>query len=140
MYRGSWVLHLNCTPDAQHQRGCEFTLVFFLFAAHVPAEHITIGMQLLSSLLLLGGGAFLSAHGPQLVSACAAYVGEVVERGLLLMLPPMDLLLVAAPQQAAPMMLHFMQVCQGPRGLGSRSVLTAVFFNLLPSCPQSLCL
>lgn len=77
----------------------------------MSAEHISIGMQLLSSLLLLGGGAFLSAHGPPLVSACAAYVGEVVERGLLLMLPVMDLLLVAAPQQAAPLMLQFMQVC-----------------------------
>lgn len=75
------------------------------------AEHIQIGMQLLTSLLLLGGGPFLSTYGPQLLAACAAYVGEVVERGLLLMLPPMDLLLVAAPQQAAPLLLPFMQVC-----------------------------
>jgi hypothetical protein len=67
-------------------------------------------MQLLSSLLLLGGGPFLSTYGPQLMSACTAYVGEVVERGLLLMLPPVDLLLVAAPQQAAPLVLPFMQV------------------------------
>ncbi len=71
-------------------------------------------MQLLSSLLLLGGSAFLSSQGPQLVTACAAYVGEVVERGLLLMLPPMDLLLVAAPHQAAPLMLEFMPVCKHP--------------------------
>lgn len=74
------------------------------------AEHINIGTQLLSSLLLLGGGPFLSTYGPQLVSVCTAYVGEVVERGLLLMLPPVDLLLVAAPQQAAPLLLPFMQV------------------------------
>jgi hypothetical protein len=74
-------------------------------------EHIYIGMQLFSSLLLLGGVPFLSSYGPQLVSACTAYVGEVVERGVLLMLPPVDLLLVAAPQQAAPLVLPFMQVC-----------------------------
>lgn len=67
-------------------------------------------MQLFSSLLMLGGGAFLSAYGPQLLSACTAYLGNVVERGMLLMFPPMDLLLVAAPQQAAPMLLPFLQV------------------------------
>lgn len=78
--------------------------------AFLPAEHIYVGMQLLSSLLLLGGGPFLSTYGPQLMSACTAYVGEVVERGLLLMLPPVDLLMVAAPQQAAPLVLPFMQV------------------------------
>jgi hypothetical protein len=38
------------------------------------------------------------------------YVGEVVERGMLLLLPPIDLLLVALPQQAAPLVLPFMQV------------------------------
>jgi hypothetical protein len=67
-------------------------------------------MQLLSSLLLLGGQPFLTTYGPQLLAACAAYVGEVVERGLLLLLPPIDLLLVAAAQQAAPLVLLFMQV------------------------------
>lgn len=95
------------------------------------AEHICIGMQLLSSLLLLGGGAFLSAQGPPLLSACAVYVGEVVERGLLLMLPPMDLLLVAAPQQAAPLLQDFMQVCcpclAAARGQGQCVVLAAAF-------------
>jgi hypothetical protein len=68
-------------------------------------------MQLLTSLLLLGGGAFLASYGPHLLAACTAYVGEVVDRGLLLMLPPMDLLLVAAPQQSAAMLLPFMEVC-----------------------------
>lgn len=77
-------------------------------------------MQLLSSLLLLGGGPFLSTYGPQLMSACTAYVGEVVERGLLLMLPPVDLLLVAAPQQAAPLVLPFMQVGGWVGGWGRR--------------------
>lgn len=92
----------DCGPV--YLRGCTFSV------SAQTAEHIYIGMQLLSSLLLLGGGSFLSAYGPQLMSACAAYVGEVVERGLLLMLPPVDLLLVAAPQQAAPLVLPFMQV------------------------------
>jgi hypothetical protein len=81
----------------------------WLFAA-VPAEHISLGMQLLSSLIMLGGPSFLAAYGPQLLGACTAYVGEVVERGVLLLLPPVDLLLVAAPQQAAPLVLPFMQV------------------------------
>lgn len=67
-------------------------------------------MQLLSSLIMLGGPSFLTAYGQQLLGACAAYVGEVVERGMLLLLPPIDLLLVAAPQQAAPLVLPFMQV------------------------------
>lgn len=75
----------------------------------VSAEHIYLGMQIISSLLLLGGAPFLATYGPQLIAACTAYVGEVVERGLLLMLPPMDILLVAAPQQAAPMIQPFMQ-------------------------------
>lgn len=73
------------------------------------AEHIYLGMQILSSLLMLGGAQFLATYGPQLLAACTAYVGEVVERGLLLMLPPMDLILIAAPQEAAPLMIPFMQ-------------------------------
>jgi hypothetical protein len=67
-------------------------------------------MQLLSSLIMLGGPSFLAAFGQQLLGAVAGYVGEVVERGMLLLLPPVDLLLVAAPQQAAPLLLQFMQV------------------------------
>jgi hypothetical protein len=78
-------------------------------------------MQLLSSLLLLGGAPFLADHGPALLSAAAGLVGEVVERGHLLLLPPVDLLLVAAPQQAAPLLLPFMQVrARGGRGGGGR--------------------
>lgn len=52
----------------------------------------------------------MATYGPQLLAACTAYVGEVVERGMLLMLPPLDLLLVAAPQQATPLLLPFLQV------------------------------
>jgi hypothetical protein len=67
-------------------------------------------MQLLTSLLLLGGGPLLAVYGHQLMEAMAGYVGEVVERGLLLLLPPLDLLLVAAPDQAAPLVVPVLQV------------------------------
>jgi hypothetical protein len=76
----------------------------------LSAEHISLGMQLMSSLIMLGGPSFLAAYGQQLLGACTAYVGEVVERGMLLLLPPVDLLLVALPQQAEPLVLPFMQV------------------------------
>eukprot|EP00878_Enallax_costatus_P033052 GHUV01036429.1.p1 GENE.GHUV01036429.1~~GHUV01036429.1.p1 ORF type:complete len:379 (+),score=66.51 GHUV01036429.1:725-1861(+) len=119
MYRASgvWIKHarhalllqnsaarlLDVMPRSFETLGLSHTVSIF------HAEHIYLGMQIISSLLLLGGALFLATYGPQLIAACTAYVGEVVERGLLLMLPPMDILLIAAPQQAAPMIQPFMQ-------------------------------
>ncbi|WIA20394.1 hypothetical protein OEZ85_004815 [Tetradesmus obliquus] len=105
-------------------------------------EHISLGMQLLSSLIMLGGPSFLTAYGQQLLGACAAYVGEVVERGMLLLLPPIDLLLVAAPQQAAPLVLPFMQRLLGLRLAGSESAVVvanslALFARLLLQHPAA---
>ncbi|WIA40697.1 hypothetical protein OEZ86_004393 [Tetradesmus obliquus] len=105
-------------------------------------EHISLGMQLLSSLIMLGGPSFLTAYGQQLLGACAAYVGEVVERGMLLLLPPIDLLLVAAPQQAAPLVLPFMQRLLGLLLAGSESAVVvanslALFARLLLQHPAA---
>eukprot|EP00879_Flechtneria_rotunda_P025885 GHRR01027540.1.p1 GENE.GHRR01027540.1~~GHRR01027540.1.p1 ORF type:complete len:987 (+),score=414.93 GHRR01027540.1:174-3134(+) len=104
----------------------------------LSTEHIAMGMQLFTSLLLLGGAPFLATYGSQLMSACTAYVGEVVERGLLLMLPPVDLLLVAAPEQAAFVVLPFMQV--GVQHTGGCRTLTDLP-NVCPSaCKLGKCL
>lgn len=50
--------------------------------------------------MLLGGAPFLQQAGPDISSMLAGYIGNVNERGTLLLLPPLDLLLVLFPADA----------------------------------------
>ncbi|KAF6254078.1 hypothetical protein COO60DRAFT_1642619 [Scenedesmus sp. NREL 46B-D3] len=91
---------------------------------------------------MAGGAIVLAAYGQQLLGACTAYVGEVVERGMLLLLPPLDLLLVALPQQAAPLVLPFMQRLLGLLLAGKESAVVvanslALFARLLLQHPAA---
>jgi hypothetical protein len=65
---------------------------------------VRAGLQVVSSLVLLGGAPFLQQHGPALAAALASYVGAVNERGILLLLPPIDLMLVLFPSDAPPLL------------------------------------
>jgi hypothetical protein len=57
-------------------------------------------MSIISSCVLLGGAPYLQRWGADLVSALGAYMGNVRERGALLLLPPLDLVLQTFPQEA----------------------------------------
>ncbi len=73
------------------------------------SEHIRAGLQTITSLILLGGAPFLQQHGGDLAQLLAGYVGTVNERGMLLLLPPLDLLLVMFPADAPALLAPALQ-------------------------------
>jgi len=64
-------------------------------------EHIQLGMQVLSSLVLLGGQPLLQRYGQEVSSIFLNFLGNVSERGMLLLFPVLDLIVSVAPQAAA---------------------------------------
>lgn len=74
-------------------------------------------MQLFSSLLLLGGAPYLAQWGPGLAEVLVGYLGNVKARGMLLMLPVMDQVLVCSPQEGAAVLAAPLQVGAEPHDL-----------------------
>jgi len=70
---------------------------------------VRAGLQIVSSLVLLGGAPFLQQHGPDLAALLAGYIGTVNERGTLLLLPPVDLLLLLFPADAPALLAPALQ-------------------------------
>lgn len=70
-------------------------------------------MAITTSCIMLGGAPFLAHYGQPLLGALAGYMGAVRERGMLLLLPPMDLLLVLFPQEGAALLMPALQVGGG---------------------------
>ena len=56
-------------------------------------EHIAVGMRIAASCVLLGGAPFLQAYGGLLVRALTGFVGNVKERGMLTLLPALEVVL-----------------------------------------------
>jgi hypothetical protein len=76
---------------------------------HPREEHVRAGLQIVSSLVLLGGAPFLQQYGADLAALLAGYIGTVNERGTLLLLPPLDLLLTLYPTAAPPLLAPALQ-------------------------------
>ena len=80
------------------------------FPAVAAAEYIALGMQIFCSLILLGGAHFLTQYGTAIASVLSSLLGQVKERGMLMMMPVMDLLLVSYPQEGAQLLAQPLQV------------------------------
>lgn len=62
------------------------------------AEHIQTATQIITSCVLLGGPDFMSRHAATIVGILCILLGNVKERGMLLLLPVMGLLLCSYPE------------------------------------------
>lgn len=67
-------------------------------------EHIQPAMQIATSCILLGGTDFLQQHGQNLTRMLSGLIGNVKERGMLLIIPVVELVLQVAPQQGPAML------------------------------------
>ena len=93
-----WLVALRNAPAPHPALAEPFPLLVRAMAA--STEHIRVGLQILTSLVLLGGAGFLRQAGGDVAALLANYVGAVNERGTLLLLPPLDLLLALFPGDA----------------------------------------
>lgn len=91
-----WLVALRHAP-APHP-GLLAPLGHLLNAMERSTEHVAVGTRLISSCVLLGGGEVLAAHGQGIVSVLTGYVGNVKDRGMLCLLPVMDLIVQLFPQ------------------------------------------
>jgi hypothetical protein len=68
-----------------------------LFWCARETEHVQVCMHITTSCVLLGGASFLQKHGAGLAGMLGALLGMLKERGTLLLLGPMEVLLQAQP-------------------------------------------
>jgi len=73
-------------------------------------------MSIIPSCILLGGASFLATHGVSLAEGVETYMGNVRERGMLLLMPPLDLILMAFPQEGAVLLMPALQVMSAKGG------------------------
>ncbi|GBF94095.1 hypothetical protein Rsub_07082 [Raphidocelis subcapitata] len=102
-----WLVALRNAPRQEPALLAPFPLLLQAMAA--STEHVRAGMQIISSLVLLGGAPFLRQHGADLAGLLAGYMGAVNERGTLLLLPPLDLLLMLFPADAPSLLAPALQ-------------------------------
>ena len=76
---------------------------------HLRAEHIAVCSAVVQSCILLGGAEFLSAHGKTLVDMLCKLLGNVNERGMLLLLHVMALMLCMRPEHMPGVMQRALQ-------------------------------
>ncbi|KAG2446835.1 hypothetical protein HYH02_008395 [Chlamydomonas schloesseri] len=111
--------------------------------AESSTEQLPAVMSILTSAALLAGPALWAAAGGHVVSVFMAVVGNVSERGMLLVFPALEQMLQAAPQAAAaglqPVLLRLLGLLFG--GKESGLVVTnalPVLGRLLLAAPQQL--
>uniref|UniRef100_A0A061R0T2 Importin-11-like isoform x1 n=1 Tax=Tetraselmis sp. GSL018 TaxID=582737 RepID=A0A061R0T2_9CHLO len=63
-------------------------------------EHIQSACSIMVSAILLGGASFLQQHGAPLLAIITDALGAVNERGMLLLLPVVETIIVGFPQEA----------------------------------------
>jgi hypothetical protein len=92
-----WLVALRHAP-APHP-GLLAPLPHLLAALRASTEHAGLGMRCAASAVLLGGRGALAAQGQgaALVAVLEGYVGNVKERGMLALLPVLELLVQAFP-------------------------------------------
>lgn len=105
-------------------------------------EHIAFCMQALTSLALLDAPGLLGSHGPEVAAIFGSVWGAVNERGMLVTLPPADVLLTAAPAAASGALLGPLAKLLGLLLAGSEGELVAanalaLFARLLLASPPA---
>lgn len=63
-------------------------------------EKVQVGMQIITSCVLLAGPTFLQLHGASVVSIITALMGQLNERGMCVLLPVVELLVQCYPNEA----------------------------------------
>ena len=71
----------------------------------VLAEQIRSATQIIVSLSLLGGRDFLAVHGQTLVEALTPLIGHLTERGMLMLLPVLEVIIQVVPAEG-PLLLQ----------------------------------
>lgn len=71
------------------------------------AEHVRSAACIMLSLVLLGGRDFLMVHGQSLADILSSLIGKLTERGMLLLLPIMSVIIQIVPEEGP-------QLLEGP--------------------------
>ncbi|CAL8468538.1 g8078 [Coccomyxa elongata] len=97
-----WLIALRNAPEPQP----ELLNIFPNLAVVMErsTEHIQTAIQIITSCVLLGGPSFMDKHAATIVGILCTLLGNVKERGMLLLLPVMALLLCAYPEQVPGVM------------------------------------
>ena len=90
-----WLVALRHAPTPNS--GLLAPLPHLLSAMETSTEHIAVGSRILTSCLLMDGREILTAHGSRIASVLAGFIGNVKERGMLCLLPVIDLIVQIFP-------------------------------------------
>lgn len=85
-----------------------------MVGTYLDAEHIQTASEIVTSCILLGGADFMNQHAVAVVEMLRSLLGNVKERGMLLLMPVMSLMLAAYPEHAPvvmrPALLRLLQL------------------------------
>ena len=103
-----WLVALHHAPT--YHPGLLAPLPHLLAIMEHSTEHIAVGGRLLLSCIYLNAGEVLAAHGARIAALLAGFIGNVKDRGMLCLLPIMDLIIQLFPAEgpsllAAPLQL-----------------------------------
>ncbi len=93
--------HQRCAPQCWSVPAYSVVClhVWLIYDTLMCAEHVQTAIQIITSCVLLGGPSFMDKHAATIVGILCTLLGNVKERGMLLLLPVMGLLLCAYPEQ-----------------------------------------
>jgi hypothetical protein len=94
----TWLVALRHAPSPHP--GLLAPLSHLFAAMETSTEYIAVGTRALTSCLLLNAAEVLTAHGPRLLGVLTSLIGNVKDRGMLCLLPVIDTILQAFPEQA----------------------------------------
>eukprot|EP00850_Spirogloea_muscicola_P012417 SM000080S22932 [mRNA] locus=s80:226582:234777:+ [translate_table: standard] len=102
-----WLVTLRNAPTMVPQ-------ILSLFSHLVPVmernfDHLQVAMKITESYILLGGADFLHHHAAGVVSILELVIGNVKEKGSLVTLPVVDVLILCFPAEAPPALESVLQ-------------------------------
>lgn len=125
-----WFVALRHAP-APHP-GLIAPLPHLLSAMEGSTEHIGVGSRILVSCLLMDGREVLAAHGPRIAAILAGFIGNVKERGMLCLLPVMDLVIQIFPAEGPTLLAPPLQALLADIMRGSEpGMVVAAAMNIL---------
>eukprot|EP00850_Spirogloea_muscicola_P008802 SM000048S16514 [mRNA] locus=s48:162009:170563:+ [translate_table: standard] len=102
-----WLVTLRNAPTMVPQ-------ILSLFSHLVPVmernfDHLQVAMKIMESYIVLGGADFLHHHAAGVVSILELVIGNVKEKGSLVTLPVIDVLILCFPAEAPPALESVLQ-------------------------------
>ncbi|KAL3137934.1 hypothetical protein ABBQ38_005181 [Trebouxia sp. C0009 RCD-2024] len=104
-----WLIALRNAPSSQSTEGLLNLFPNLTAVMERSTEHVRMACQIITSCVLLGQASFLQRHADAVVRSLEALIGNINERGMLLLFTTLEIILQCFPKEGPVLLQPLLQ-------------------------------